>query len=58
VKIDCGIADPFYRAARQFADGLSPAPAGTFGRGDHDYGYWRTLARSSLRFAAEALSRA
>ena len=25
VKIDCGLADPFYRAAKEFADGLTPA---------------------------------
>ena len=56
VKIDCGLADPFYRAAKEFADGLSPAPAGTFGRGDHDYGYWRAMAPSSIEFVGRALA--
>jgi S-formylglutathione hydrolase FrmB len=58
IKIDCGLADPFYPAGKEFAAGLDPAPAGTFGRGDHDYGYWRTLAPSSLAFAGQALARA
>jgi S-formylglutathione hydrolase FrmB len=58
IKIDCGLADPFYRAAKEFAEGLSPAPAGTFGRGDHDYGYWRSVAASSIAFVGQALARA
>jgi len=57
IKIDCGLADPFYRAAKQFAEGMDPAPAGTFGRGDHDYGYWRAVAPSSVAFVGQALAR-
>jgi S-formylglutathione hydrolase FrmB len=58
VRIDCGLADPFYRAAKEFAGGLDPEPAGSFGRGDHGYGYWRSVAAGSLDFAGRALARA
>jgi S-formylglutathione hydrolase FrmB len=57
IKIDCGLADPFYGAAKEFADGLRRTPAGAFGRGDHDYGYWRTVAPSSVAFVGQALAR-
>jgi S-formylglutathione hydrolase FrmB len=56
LKIDCGIADPFYPAAKVFADGITPSPAGSFGRGGHDYGYWRSVAPSSLEFVGRALA--
>jgi S-formylglutathione hydrolase FrmB len=58
LKIDCGIADPFYRTARELADSISPHPAGSFGRGAHDDGYWRSVAASSLAFVGQALARA
>jgi S-formylglutathione hydrolase FrmB len=58
VRVDCGLADPFYPAAKEFAEGLDPRPAGSFGRGDHGYGYWRSVAAASLDFAGQALARA
>ena len=58
VRVDCGLADPFYLAAKEFADGFYPRPAGSFGRGDHGYGYWRSVAAGSLEFAGRALARA
>jgi pimeloyl-ACP methyl ester carboxylesterase len=57
VKIDCGLADPFYRTSKLFADTLDPPPiSSTFGRGDHGYGYWRSVAASSLEFVGRALA--
>jgi len=58
VRVDCGLADPFYPAAKEFAGGLEPRPAGSFGRGDHGYGYWRSVAAPSLEFVGRALTRA
>lgn len=57
IKIDCGEADPFYLAAKSFAEGMDPRPAGTFGEGDHDWGYWRLLAPSAMDFVGRALDR-
>jgi enterochelin esterase-like enzyme len=57
VKIDCGLADPFYRTSKLFADSLDPPPiSSSFGRGDHSRGYWRSVAESSLEFIGRALA--
>ncbi len=56
VRIDCGWGDPFVDAARDFAAGLVPPPAGSFGVGAHDDAYWRRLAPDQLRFVADALA--
>ena len=55
VRIDCGDGDPFDNAARDFAAGLSPAPAGSFGIGGHDGRYWRRVAPAQLAFLGRAL---
>lgn len=56
VRIDCGEADPFYDASRQFAERLDPAPETGFGPGDHDAAYWRRVAPAQFRFLAERLA--
>jgi enterochelin esterase-like enzyme len=57
IKIDCGVADPFYRAARAFASGLPGHPVTGFGDGDHTGGYWRAKAPKSIAFIGNALVR-
>jgi len=49
------VGDPFVDAARDFAAGLSPAPAGSFGIGGHDGRYWRRVAPAQLSFLGRAL---
>ena len=56
VRIDCGTGDPFYPAARDYVDALSPHPAGGFQPGGHDPGYWRRMAPKQLAFLAAHLS--
>jgi S-formylglutathione hydrolase FrmB len=58
VRIDCGTADPFIGAARAFAGGLTPRPAGGFGMGGHDGHYWQRMAPAQLAFLGRALGRA
>ncbi|WP_425559990.1 alpha/beta hydrolase [Leifsonia poae] len=53
VRIDCGTGDGFYEAARDYADSLSPNPAGGFTAGGHDSAYWRRVAPSQLAFIAQ-----
>jgi enterochelin esterase-like enzyme len=55
VRIDCGRGDPFLAADRAFAAGLHPAPAGGFGPGGHDDGYWRRVAPAQLATLGTAL---
>ncbi len=55
VRIDCGTGDPFYSAARTFADDLRPAPQQSFGSGFHDSAYWRSVAPRQLRTINRAL---
>ena len=55
VKIDCGRADPFYRADRAFAAKLPPHPVTSFGDGDHSGGFWRAMAPNSIAFVGNAL---
>jgi hypothetical protein len=56
VRVDCGTGDPFYPAARDYVDALSPPPAGVFQPGGHDPGYWRRMAPQQLAFLAAHLS--
>jgi pimeloyl-ACP methyl ester carboxylesterase len=58
VRIDCGDGDPFVDAARDFAAGLSPRPAGGFGVGGHEGRYWRRVAPGQLAFLGRALAAA
>ena len=55
MRIDCGTHDPFYDAARTFADDLQPAPETSFGSGFHDAAYWRSVAPAQLRTIIRAL---
>jgi S-formylglutathione hydrolase FrmB len=56
VRVDCGDADPFYPATRDYVDGFTRPPAGGFQPGGHDVGYWRRMAPAQLRFLARAFS--
>jgi dienelactone hydrolase len=56
VRVECGTGDPFYPAARDYVDALSPRPAGGFQPGGHDPGYWRRMAPQQLAFLAAHLS--
>jgi dienelactone hydrolase len=56
VRIDCGVADPFYDATRDYVGGFDDPPAGGFQPGGHDAGYWRRMAPAQLRFLSRALS--
>lgn len=56
VRVDCGQADPFYDVARENAGGFAEAPAGSFGPGGHDVGYWRAMAPAQLRFLGRSFS--
>ncbi|GAA4081158.1 alpha/beta hydrolase [Nocardioides kongjuensis] len=56
LRVDCGKGDPFYPATRDLVADLTTRPAGGFGRGGHDVGYWRRVVPGQLRFLARALS--
>jgi enterochelin esterase-like enzyme len=56
VRIDCGSADPFHGAARDFAQSLPSAPTSDFTKGCHDANYWRRVAPDQVRFLASALT--
>ncbi len=59
LRIDCGRSDPFIGATRAYLaefDGSGVAsPAHSFGAGEHDVDYWRTLVPDQLHLLAEAL---
>ena len=56
LRVDCGRGDPFYPATRDLVSGLPERPAGGFGRGGHDVGYWRRVVPGQLGFLARALT--
>lgn len=56
VRVDCGSRDPFLAAARAFAAGLEPHPAGGFEPGGHTERYWRRTAPAQLAFVGRALA--
>ena len=56
VRVDCGEADPFYAAVRDYVHGFEDPPAGGFQPGGHQPGYWRRMAPHQLQFLARALS--
>lgn len=62
VRVDCGRADVFYDAVRDFAarcaERTGRPVAGDFSDGCHDPGYWRRVAPGELRFVARALNEA
>jgi enterochelin esterase-like enzyme len=55
LRVDCGRADPFYAATRDFVARLRDRPAGGFGPGGHDAAYWRSVAPAQLRFLGSRL---
>jgi enterochelin esterase-like enzyme len=56
IRIDCGIADPFHSAAKEFAAGLNPPPVTDLSAGDHSWGYWRRKAPKAISFVGNSLS--
>lgn len=56
LRVDCGDRDPFYAATRNYVGRLESKPEGSFGRGGHDAGYWRSVAGAQFRFLAEHLA--
>jgi enterochelin esterase-like enzyme len=62
VRVDCGKADIFYDAARDFAarcaEQTGRPVAGDFSKGCHDPDYWRRVAADELDFIQSALGRA
>jgi enterochelin esterase-like enzyme len=52
-----GTADPFYPAARDYADALADATdaEAVFEPGGHDAAYWRRMLPVELRFLGEHL---
>jgi enterochelin esterase-like enzyme len=56
VHVDCGTDDSFAPAARAFAARLTHKPAGSFGPGFHDAGYWRSVAPAEMATIARALA--
>lgn len=62
VRVDCGRADVFHDAAREFAarcaEQTGRPVAGDFSKGCHDPDYWRRLAPVELDFVRRALGQA
>lgn len=52
LRVDCGVFDRFYPAARQFVGQLTTPPAGSFSLGGHDLGYWRMQLPGELGWMA------
>ncbi len=52
LRVDCGLFDRFYPAARQFVAQLKSAPAGSFSIGGHDMVYWRMQLPGELAWLA------
>ncbi len=58
VRLDCGTKDPFYDAAKAFAESLPEPPAGGFETGGHNGAYWSRVAPAEADFIGGVLSRA
>ncbi len=56
VRVDCGEQDPFAEATRAFIAALPEPPAGGFGPGGHNDGYWRRVAPAEVRFIGRELA--
>jgi enterochelin esterase-like enzyme len=56
IRIDCGIADSFHTAVKDFAAGLHPAAVTDLGAGDHTAGYWRSKGAKAIEFVGKYLS--
>ena len=48
IRVDCGVHDRFYAAARQFVSQLGEPAAGRFTAGGHDEAYWRSQLPDEL----------
>jgi pimeloyl-ACP methyl ester carboxylesterase len=55
VAIACGLSDPFYPAARSLAERMDFPHDEFFKPGQHNGGFWRSVARRQLRAIAPAL---
>jgi S-formylglutathione hydrolase FrmB len=58
LRVDCGEGDPFYSATRDYVRGFATRPPGAFEPGNHDVGYWRSIAPHQIRFLARAFATA
>ena len=54
--VQCGTADPFYAACREFVGRLSDAARIEFSWGNHTPSYWRAMAPAQMRFLGSALA--
>jgi enterochelin esterase-like enzyme len=52
LRVDCGISDRFYLAARAFVNQLKKPAAGSFSEGGHDVDYWRAQLPGELTWIA------
>ncbi len=52
LRVDCGTADRFYPATRQFVAQLTTPPSGGFSDGGHDVTYWRQQLPGELAWLA------
>lgn len=52
LRVDCGTADRFYLATKQFVTQLRTPPAGSFSPGGHDIAYWRQQLPAELAWLA------
>ena len=57
VRVDCGEQDPFYGAARAFAEALPKPPQGGFTPGGHNDAYWSRVAPAEVDFIGGVLAR-
>lgn len=56
IRIDCGDADPFAAATRQFIAQLPNPPAGGFSPGGHNGGFWSAQLPGEIAWMAPLLS--
>ncbi len=52
IRVDCGISDKFYPAARAFVGQLKTPASGGFSPGGHDVSYWRQQLPAELDWLA------
>ena len=52
IRVDCGTADRFYAASRQFVAQLRRPVSGSFSPGGHDASFWRAQLPDELRWMA------
>jgi pimeloyl-ACP methyl ester carboxylesterase len=52
IRVDCGIGDRFYLAAREFVEQLRRPVSGSFSLGGHDEAFWRQQLPDELTWVA------